>query len=150
MRTTAIAYSVIWLTIIGGWALTQDAGFWGFLVLLAFVGVLHAQRLYHRVIEPIERPEDAATGTELLKMNHASTVCGVAFSPDDARLATASNDNTARVWDAASGTELLKVWTTRAPSMGWRSVRTVLVWRPPATTTRRGCGTPPAAQNCSR
>ena len=38
---------------------------------------------------------------------HASNVPGVAWSPDGKRLATASWDRTAKVWDAASGQELL-------------------------------------------
>jgi WD40 repeat protein len=38
---------------------------------------------------------------------HADSVTGVAFSPDGKRLATASWDYTAKVWDAESGKELL-------------------------------------------
>ena len=37
---------------------------------------------------------------------HTSAVMSVAFSPDGARLATASDDRTAKVWDAESGEEL--------------------------------------------
>jgi WD40 repeat protein len=38
---------------------------------------------------------------------HSAPVYGVAFSPDGKRLATASDDNTAKVWDAFTGRELL-------------------------------------------
>jgi WD40 repeat protein len=38
---------------------------------------------------------------------HSDPVHGVAFSPDGKRLATASWDRTAKVWDAESGKELL-------------------------------------------
>ena len=38
---------------------------------------------------------------------HSSFVRGVAFSPDGKRIATASADQTAKVWDAESGKELL-------------------------------------------
>jgi WD40 repeat protein len=38
---------------------------------------------------------------------HQDSVWSVAWSPDGSKLATASKDNTARVWDAATGRELL-------------------------------------------
>jgi len=53
-----------------------------------------------------ERPEEQVTvkgGTGITK------VFDVAFSPDGTRLATGSSDNSARVWDAASGQSLLEV-----------------------------------------
>ncbi|MDQ0290552.1 nSTAND1 domain-containing NTPase [Oligosphaera ethanolica] len=39
----------------------------------------------------------------LVAMNHESSVCSASFSPDGTRVVTASWDDTARVWDAASG-----------------------------------------------
>jgi WD40 repeat protein len=40
---------------------------------------------------------------------HADGVHGVAFSPDSKRIATASHDGTARIWDVASAKELLRL-----------------------------------------
>ena len=45
----------------------------------------------------------------LILSGHFTTVTTVAWSPDGSRLATASRDQTARVWDAATGKELLTV-----------------------------------------
>jgi WD40 repeat protein len=44
-----------------------------------------------------------------IQMAHEGGVLSVTFSPDGQRLATASGDNTARVWDAANGRELARL-----------------------------------------
>ena len=50
------------------------------------------------------RPARAVESTrELARVIHDSWVRGVAFSPDGTRIATASGDKTARVWDSATG-----------------------------------------------
>ena len=40
---------------------------------------------------------------------HSSEVFGVSFSRDGTRIATGSEDGTARVWDAATGEELVRL-----------------------------------------
>src|SRR5208337_2830583 len=51
---------------------------------------------------------DAETGVELTALlGHGGPVYSVAFSPDGSRLATASGDATAKIWNAASPKELI-------------------------------------------
>ena len=38
---------------------------------------------------------------------HDDSVVSAAFSPDGKRVVTASEDNTARIWDAATGREIV-------------------------------------------
>ena len=51
-------------------------------------------------------------GSKATRVSHQRSTGGsvwdIAFSPDGERLATASDDNTARVWDVASGTEVAR------------------------------------------
>ena len=73
----------------------------------------------------------------------------MAFSPDGRLLATASGDDTARLWDPATGDCLRTLTGHTGASAVWRSARTGGCSPPPATTTRRGCGTRPPATACA-
>ena len=55
------------------------------------------------------RTFDAATGTELVRLNHDGPVWAVAFSPDGTRMATGSGDGSTRVFDAATGAVLVRL-----------------------------------------
>jgi WD40 repeat protein/tRNA A-37 threonylcarbamoyl transferase component Bud32 len=53
---------------------------------------------------------DTATGREVLALTgHEGGVACIAFSPDGKRLATASQDSTARLWDAVTGKQLCRL-----------------------------------------
>ena len=56
-----------------------------------------------------ERTMDLLPRHWSIRLPHVGTEWSVAFSPDSQRLATASKDNTARVWDVASGRELIRL-----------------------------------------
>src|SRR5262249_48926707 len=60
-------------------------------------------------------------------VGHTGRILSVAFSPDGKRIVTGSWDNTARVWDAETGTELRALRGTRRVSSAWRSALTANV-----------------------
>src|SRR5262249_51630473 len=55
---------------------------------------------------------------ELTLAGHAGWVMSVAFSPDGQRLASASQDQTAKIWDSATGEELLTLKGHAGPVNG--------------------------------
>ena len=60
---------------------------------------------------------DADAGTSLRSMSHGTPVTGVAASPDGLRFASASENNTARVWNAATGAQVSEVRGQREPKL---------------------------------
>jgi len=57
---------------------------------------------------------DAATGKEVLELaGHKERIAAATFSAAGTRLATASFDQTARIWDAATGNELVRLYGHR-------------------------------------
>ena len=78
---------------------------------------------------------------------HTAAVWSAAFSPDGKRIVTASDDKTARLWDAESGKQIAVAQRPyRARCGARRSAPTASASSPRLTTTRRGCGTPRAAR----
>src|SRR5205807_1617138 len=68
---------------------------------------------------PAAEPERMTMLEGLSLKGHTGQVWSVAFNPDGKRLASASNDNTVKVWDAQTGQELftLKGHTGRVSSV---------------------------------
>ena len=74
------------------------------------------------------------TGTELISpLVQPSDVLGVAFSPDDTRIATACGDNTIRLWDIATGHEVAELH-------GHQSYVKAVVFSPDGTQLFSGSG----------
>jgi WD40 repeat protein len=53
---------------------------------------------------------------------HTRAVCDLAFRPDSQRLATGSDDETVRIWDPATGQELLSFESPRDGIPGYRGI----------------------------
>lgn len=58
----------------------------------------------------------------LVLRGHTDPVHDQVFSPDGKRIATAANDETIRIWDTATGQELLKFDSPREGLAGYRSI----------------------------
>jgi WD40 repeat protein len=75
----------------------------------SFVLSASGQRLAAAGWNGVARVLDVLGGSELVRMVHQGDVTAVDFGRDEATLLTASNDKTARVWQAARGRELAKL-----------------------------------------
>ena len=79
-------------------------------ILLALQAVSVSSAGGKPVLREAEEALHRAVMTSRLRMTlrgHTGTVHTVTFSPDGKRIATASQDKTAKIWDAATGRELL-------------------------------------------
>ena len=52
---------------------------------------------------------ETSTGNEVVRLNHASYVQSIAFSPDGSYIVSGSGDGMARLWEAATGKEIARM-----------------------------------------
>ncbi len=85
--------------------------------------VLLAAEAKRRLPSSVEADQVLHSGLDLLhspdaNLTHEDAVNGIAFGPDGKYLATASDDKTARLWDATSGSEAAPPMTHDGPVNG--------------------------------
>jgi WD40 repeat protein len=93
-------------------------------VLFAVQGIAATWPIGHIVLPEAEQRLHSsilASHVRLTLSRHSGGVTSVAWSPDGKRLATGSGDKTAKVWDAATGNELLTLGghTDAVESVAW-------------------------------
>jgi len=90
-------------------------------------------------------------GPERLRLvGHQGSVSSASFSPDGARIVTASEDGTARLWDATTGQEIIALRGHEGRVGAPPSLRTGRTSSPPPLTTRRVSGMQQPARRSSR
>jgi WD40 repeat protein len=67
------------------------------------------QRMKAAIARAISRPNDVSGKRELATLQHEGKVTAAHFSADGRLIVTASEDHTARLWDAATGNELARL-----------------------------------------
>jgi hypothetical protein len=93
---------------------------------------------------------EAARVLPIATFAHADRIERLAFSPDGARLATASRDRTARLWDAITGAPRCRRSRTATRCSTSRSIRPAHASPPRAPIAACGSGTPPPARSSRR
>ena len=88
-------------------------------------------------------------GDERNLLGDPGRVDSLAFSPDGQRLASGSRDQTLKIWDCATGKELLALRAMPVGATAWCSVRTASAWRRRSMTIRSRSGTARPARSSS-
>ena len=110
----SVAFSPDGKRIVTDEGLVLDAATGHEVLTLGYVGIIAGSRAFSpdgkRIVTRDGRVRDADTGQEKLTLvGHSNTLIIMGWSPDGKRIVTGSGDGTARVWDAATGQEVLKI-----------------------------------------
>jgi WD40 repeat protein/transcriptional regulator with XRE-family HTH domain len=76
--------------------------------------LLEAQDALHRAVQ--------ASRLQFTLRGHTAEIMGLAYSPDGVRLATIADDNTVKIWDIATGAELISLPTGEMAPNVYRSL----------------------------